>query len=176
MRTAVGAEGVSVRTETRAGLSELTRGIAFGAVSRLLLKLFSRVHVVLYRASGGRVGGRFRKTAPVLLLTTTGRRTGKRRTTPLLYLEDADRYVVVASVGGAPTHPAWYLNLRDVPAATIQVGNQKLAVSCETAGPEERARLWARVTRMYPKYDDYQAKTSREIPVVTLTPTATAHA
>ena len=150
--------------------------VAFGPVSRLILKVFSRVHVVLYRASGGRVGGRFRKTAPVLLLTTTGRKTGKRRTTPLLYVEDADRYVVVASVGGAPTHPAWYLNLRGDPAATIQVGNRKLAVGSETAGPEERARLWARVTQMYPKYDDYQAKTSREIPVVTLTPSATAHA
>ncbi|HEY8774878.1 MAG TPA: nitroreductase/quinone reductase family protein, partial [Gaiellaceae bacterium] len=96
-------------------------------MSRLILKVFSRVHVVLYGASGGRVGGRFRKTAPVLLLTTTGRKTGKRRTTPLLYVEDADRYVVVASVGGAPTHPAWYLNLRGDPAATIQVGNRKLA-------------------------------------------------
>jgi deazaflavin-dependent oxidoreductase (nitroreductase family) len=94
----------------------------------------------------------------------------------LLYVEDVDRYVVVASVGGAPRHPAWYLNLRGDPAATIQVGNRKLAVGFETAEPEERARLWARVTRMYPKYDDYQAKTSREIPVVTLTPSATTHA
>jgi deazaflavin-dependent oxidoreductase (nitroreductase family) len=150
--------------------------VAFGSVSRLILKLFSRVHVVFYRASGGRVGGRFRKTAPVLLLTTSGRKTGKRRTIPLLYVEDADRYVVVASVGGASRHPAWYLNLRGDPAATIQVGNRKLAVGSETAGPEERARLWARVTRMYPKYDDYQAKTSREIPVVTLRPSATTHA
>jgi F420H(2)-dependent quinone reductase len=141
-------------------------------VSRFILKLFSRLHVLFYRASGGRLGGRFRKTAPVLLLTTTGRKTGKQRTTPLLYLEQGDRYVVIASVGGAPKHPAWYLNLRGNPTATIQIGSRKLAVRAETAVPEERARLWPLVTQMYPSYDDYQAKTSREIPVVTLTPTA----
>jgi len=105
---------------------------------------------------------------PVLLLTTTGRKTGKRRTTPLLYVEEGDRYVVVASVGGAPSHPAWYLNLRSNPAATIQVGGRKVAVTAETAGLEERARLWPRLTQMWPRYDDYQAKTRREIPVVIL--------
>ena len=141
-------------------------------MSRFVLKLFSRVHVFLYQASGGRIGGRFRKTAPVLLLTTTGRKTGKRRTTPLLYVEDGERYVVVASVGGAPTHPGWYLNLRANPAATIQLGRRTLPVTAETAGPEERARLWALATRMYPSYDAYQAKTSREIPVVVLSPAA----
>ncbi len=141
-------------------------------MSRFVLMLFSRVHVFLYRASGGRIGGRFRKTAPVLLLTTTGRKTGKQRTTPLLYVEDGERYAVVASVGGAPTHPGWYLNLRANPAATIQLGRRTLPVTAETAGPEERARLWALATRMYPTYDAYQAKTSREIPVVVLSPAA----
>jgi deazaflavin-dependent oxidoreductase (nitroreductase family) len=136
-----------------------------------MLKLFSRIHVFLYRASGGRIGGRF-KAAPVLLLTTTGRKSGKRRTTPLLYAEDADRYVVVASVGGAPKHPAWYLNLRTDPEATIQVGSRTLGVHAETVPPDERARLWELVTRMYGPYDDYQAKTSREIPLVALTPAA----
>jgi F420H(2)-dependent quinone reductase len=139
-------------------------------VSRFVLTLFSRLHVFLYRASGGRIGGRFRRTAPVLLLTTTGRKTGKQRTTPLLYVEDGERYVVVASVGGAPAHPGWYLNLRANPAATIQIGSQKLRVTAETAGPDERARLWALATRMYPAYDAYQAKTSREIPIVLLSP------
>ncbi len=137
----------------------------------MILKLVSRVHVALYRASGGRIGGRF-KVAPVLLLTTTGRKTGKRRTTPLLYGEDAGRYVIVASVGGAPKHPAWYLNLRGNPEATIQVGGRKLEVHADTASPDERARLWTLMTQMYPGYDDYQAKTSREIPVVILTPAA----
>jgi len=136
-----------------------------------MLKLFSRIHVFLYRASGGRIGGRFR-AAPVLLLTTTGRKSGKQRTTPLLYAEDAGRYVVVASVGGAPKHPAWYLNLRGSPEANIQVGGRTLHTHAETVPPEERARLWAVMTRLYPPYDDYQAKTSREIPLVTLTPAA----
>jgi len=141
-------------------------------LSRRALTLFSRLHVLLYKAGGGRLGGSFGNGVPVLLLTTIGRTSGKQRTNPLLYLEDDDRYVVVASVGGAPTHPAWYLNLRANPAATIQIRNRRLAVRAETAGPEERARLWSRVTQLYPPYDDYQAKTTREIPVVTLTPSA----
>ena len=139
-------------------------------MSRIVLKLASRLHVALYRASGGRLGGHFRKTAPVLLLTTTGRKSGKQRTTPLLYVAEAGQYVVVASVGGAPRHPAWYLNLQGNPAATVQIGSRRIAVTARTASPEERARLWARATQMYPGYDDYQAKTSREIPVVILAP------
>lgn len=139
-------------------------------MSRIVLKLASRLHVALYRASGGRLGGRFRKTAPVLLLTTTGRKSGKQRTTPLLYVEEGGQYVIVASVGGAPRHPAWYLNLQGNPAATVQIGSRRIAVRAETASSEERARLWARATQMYPQYDDYQAKTSREIPVVILAP------
>ena len=136
-----------------------------------MLKLFSRLHVFLYKASGGRIAGRF-KAAPVLLLTTTGRKTGKRRTTPLLYGEDAGRYVVVASVGGAPKHPAWYLNLSGNGETTIQVDGRKLPVNAETALAAERARLWTLMTQLYPGYDAYQTKTSREIPVVVLTPTA----
>lgn len=136
-----------------------------------MLKVFSRLHVFLYRASGGRIGGRFR-AAPILLLTTTGRKTGRHRTTPLLYAEDAGRYVVVASVGGAPRHPAWYLNLCSDPEATIRVGAREVGVRADTVSPGERARLWALVTRMYPTYDAYQAKTSREIPLVALTPAA----
>jgi deazaflavin-dependent oxidoreductase (nitroreductase family) len=136
-----------------------------------VLKFLSQLHVLLYRASAGRIGGRL-KAAPVLLLTTKGRKTGKRRTTPLLYGEDGGRYVVVASVGGAPRHPAWYLNLSGNPEAAIQVGGRKLTVHADTASPEERARLWTLMTRLYPGYDDYQAKTSREIPVVVLTPSS----
>jgi deazaflavin-dependent oxidoreductase (nitroreductase family) len=138
-------------------------------MGRLFLKFFSKVNVLVYRASGGRVGSRF-KSAPVLLLATTGRKSGKRRTTPLLYAEDGGRYIVVASVGGAPKHPTWYLNLGADAGATIQVGGRKLDVRAETAAPDERARLWTVMTRMYPPYDDYQAKTSREIPIVILAP------
>jgi deazaflavin-dependent oxidoreductase (nitroreductase family) len=93
------------------------------------------------RASGGRLGGWLREGVPVLFLTTTGRTSGRRRTSPFLDVEEGDRYAVVASAGGAPSHPAWHLNLRSTPAATIQVGGRKLAVRAETAGPQERARL-----------------------------------
>lgn len=139
-------------------------------MNRRLLTALSRAHVGLFRASGRRLGGRIRSGAPVLLVTTTGRKSGKQRTTPLLYLEDAGRYVVIASVGGAPKHPAWYLNLLADPAATIEVGRRKLAVSASTASPEERARLWPLAVQIYRGYEDYQAKTTREIPIVILSP------
>ena len=135
---------------------------------RLFLVVVSRIHVALFRLTRGLVGSRMGKSMPVLLLTTTGRKSGKRRTTPLLYIEDAGRYVVVASVGGAPKHPAWYLNLQADPSATLEVRGRTLAVRAETAGPEERARLWRALTAMYPTYDTYQARTAREVPVVVL--------
>ena len=139
-------------------------------MNRSLLHAVSRIHVAFYRASRGRLLGRIGKGMPVLLLTTTGRKSGRRRTTPLLYLEDGGRYAVVASVGGAPQHPAWYLNLRADPRATVEIADRKRAVRAETAGPEERARLWLAATAMYPGYDTYQTRTSREIPIVVLTP------
>jgi deazaflavin-dependent oxidoreductase (nitroreductase family) len=139
-------------------------------LNRRLLTALSRAHVALFRASGGRLGGRIRSGAPVLLLTSTGRRSGTQRTTPLLYLEDGGRYVVIGSVGGAPKHPAWYLNLLVKPEATIEVGRRKLAVTAGTASAEERARLWPLAVRIYPGYENYQAKTIREIPVVILAP------
>lgn len=140
-------------------------------MSRRLLTALSRAHVALYRASGGRLGGRIPSGAPVLLLTTTGRKSGKQRTTPLLNLEDGGRYVVIASVGGASKHPVWYLNLLANPVATIEVGGRELAVTARRAEPEERARLWPLAVQMYAGYDDYQARTTREIPVVILVPT-----
>ena len=103
-----------------------------------------------------------------MLLTTTGRKTGKERTTPLLYLEDAGRYVVIASLGGAPKHPVWYLNLLANPAAAVRVGKRRIAVTAETASPEEKERLWPLAVQMYASYAGYQAKTDREIPVVVL--------
>jgi len=139
-------------------------------VNRRLLTAVSRAHVAVFRLSSGRVAGRIAGGAPVLLLTTTGRKSGMQRTTPLLYLEDGGRYVVVASVGGAPKHPAWYLNLLANPSVTIDVGRRKLAVTASTAPTEERARLWPLLVRMYRGYADYQAKTTRKIPVVILAP------
>ena len=126
-----------------------------------------RLHAALFRASGGRIGGRM-VNSPVLLLNTTGRKSGKRRTTPLLYLQDNGSYVIVASNGGTAAHPAWWHNLRARIEATIEVGGRELRVRAEEAGPSERERLWPRLVAMYPPYEDYQKKTDREIPVLLL--------
>ncbi len=130
-------------------------------------KWATRLHASLFRASNGRVGGRM-FASPVLLLVATGRKTGRGRTTPLLYLEDGDRYVIVASNGGAPKHPVWWLNLRANPEATVELGARKPRVRATEARGEEKRRLWKRLVQMYGPYESYQRKTDREIPVVVL--------
>ncbi len=137
--------------------------------SRMVMRCFTATHKFWYRLTGGRIGGRFGKV-PVLLLTTRGRRSGRPWTTPLSYLEDNGDFVVIASAGGSDRHPAWYLNLRSKPDATIEVGARTLAVTAETAAPEEKARLWPRIVDMYAGYEDYQRRTKRDIPVVILRP------
>lgn len=134
-----------------------------------IVRAAAALHRWVYRRTGGRVGGRLARS-PVLLLTTTGRRTGKPRTTPLLYLGDGDRLVIVASYGGDDRAPAWYRNLEANPEVTVEVGRSRRRMHAEDAAGEEQVRLWERLTRMYPPYDDYQARTSRRIPVVILTP------
>jgi F420H(2)-dependent quinone reductase len=128
---------------------------------------FTQAHVRAYRLSGGRLGGKFRG-APVLLLHHVGRKSGRERTSPLLYLGDGDDLVIVASNGGARRHPVWWLNLRESPATTVEVGSEKRAVVARQASPEEKARLWPRLVEMYAPYADYQKRTSREIPVAIL--------
>lgn len=135
----------------------------------LAWKAVSALHKAVYRASGGRVLGRIRGV-PVLLLTTTGRKSGRARSTPLLYVPDADAYVLAASNGGRPSHPSWYRNLEHQPAAKILVGNRTLTVRATVASQDERARLWDLLTSRYPPFAAYQRKTSRRIPVVTLRP------
>ena len=122
-------------------------------------------HVFVYRLTGGRLlasrsGGGF------LLLTTIGRKSGRRRTRPLLYMKDDDTYVLVASFAGAPRHPAWYLNLRSNPAVAVQVKGYKFSAIAETATAEERSRLWPKVIAVFANYDEYQKRTAREIPLV----------
>jgi deazaflavin-dependent oxidoreductase (nitroreductase family) len=128
------------------------------------------VHAAVYRASGGRVGGRA-GNLPVLLLTTTGRKTGKQRTTPLLFIRDGDDLVVVASNGGMDWFPAWWLNLQRCSAAVIEIGRERRDVIAGKADPERRTRLWPEFTRPYPGYLEYEARTTREIPLVILHPT-----
>jgi deazaflavin-dependent oxidoreductase (nitroreductase family) len=136
-------------------------------VLALLKKALFCFHVGAYRLTSGRMLSKV-VGAPVLLLTTTGRKTGKRRTWPLLYLVEGDSYVVVASNGGSPTHPSWYLNLTSNPAATIQLGSYHISVDAQTASPEEKAFLWPKMVELYSGYETYQGRTKRQIPLVML--------
>ena len=136
---------------------------------RLGLKLGSGAHTRVYRATGGRLFGRMGKS-PILLLNTVGRKTGRKRTSPLLYVMDGEDFVIIASKGGAPTHPAWYLNLKANPDATVEVGDREVRVRAEEVDSEEKVRLWQKMVEMYPTYDDYQTKTKREIPLLVLRP------
>jgi len=108
---------------------------------------------------------------PTLLLFTRGRKTGRTNTSPLIYGKQGDNYVIIASKGGAPSHPAWYLNLQANPECEIQVAHDKMTVTARTASGSEREELWLQLTQIYPPYIDYQASTSRQIPVVVLEPT-----
>ena len=134
--------------------------------------LLGEDHVRAYRESGGEEGYLW-NGAPSLLLTTTGRKTGEARTSPLIFARDGDDYLIVASVGGMPKHPAWYLNLQAEPAARIQVEDEVLDVVARTASDEEKPRLWGIVNEVWPNYDTYQSRTERVIPVVVLTPVGT---
>lgn len=117
-------------------------------------------HVQNYRATDGV------DDPNVLILTTTGRRSGEPRSVPLIFSRDGDRLVLVASLGGAPHHPIWYLNLRDDPEVFIQVQRERFAARARTASGDERARLWRMMVSILPDYEDFQARTTREIPLV----------
>lgn len=133
------------------------------------LTLIGEDHVRAYRESGGDIGYLW-NGVPTLLLTVTGRRTGRQRTSALIFGRDGADYLVVASKGGAPTPPSWYLNLRAEPRADIQVKGQRLAVIAWTAGAADKPRLWQIMTTLWPNYDAYQSRTDRDIPVVVLSP------
>lgn len=146
-----------------------TRGRPYPRRVALTQKLQTTLHTILYRFSGGRIGATI-LGMPMLLLTTWGRRTGKLRTTPLLYLPDDSTFVLVASNGGAVQHPTWWFNLRDHPEALVQIGPARGRVYAVEASPAERRRLWPLVLQIYPPYARYQARTDREIPLIILHP------
>jgi deazaflavin-dependent oxidoreductase (nitroreductase family) len=128
-------------------------------------------HTFLYRRTGGRIG----HTIPgvpgkMLLLDHVGARSGTKRTSPLLYVKDGSNLVIVASKGGFPKHPAWFHNLIANPDTTMQIGSEQRLVHARVATPEERERLWALVVRAYSGYENYRARTDREIPLVVLEP------
>jgi deazaflavin-dependent oxidoreductase (nitroreductase family) len=152
------------------GGSKASRGREFSPLADRIFRLVTAGHTAVYRATGGRLGGKM-QGSPVLLLETIGRKSGKKRTTPLLYLPDGRNTVIVASKGGAAKHPAWWLNLRANPETAVQVGPRTLEMRAEETTGEDRERLWRRLVAMYPGYADYQRRTDREIPVVRLRPT-----
>jgi deazaflavin-dependent oxidoreductase (nitroreductase family) len=124
-------------------------------------------HIRRYVDSDGEDGHDWRGV-PTLLLTTVGRKTGRRRRSALIYGRDGDRYLLVASQGGADAHPAWYLNLVEHPEVELQVGPDRYPAVARTASPDEKPALWKAMTAIWPAYDDYQKKTDRQIPVVIL--------
>jgi proline iminopeptidase len=130
--------------------------------------LFGEEHVRRYRETGGEVGHIWKEGSTILLLTTTGRTSGEPRTTPLIYAQDGDAYVIVASKGGAPEHPGWYENLQKTPQVELQVRDEVFPARARTAEGEERERLWKKANEVWRHYDEYQTKTDREIPVVVL--------
>jgi deazaflavin-dependent oxidoreductase (nitroreductase family) len=131
--------------------------------------LFGDEHVRQYEATGGKIGHDW-NGAEVLILHTTGRKSGAIRKLPLIYGRDGKNYLIVASKGGAPDNPGWYRNLIAHPDAAIQVHDEVIPVTARTATPEEKRRLWRIMTVQWPDYDQYQSRTKREIPVVLLTP------
>jgi len=127
-----------------------------------------RIHAAVFRLTGGRIGGRV-YSSPVLLLHHTGAKSGKERVSPLLYMPDGERIVIVASKGGYTKHPAWFHNLMANPEATVELPKKgRMTVRAHRATPEERGELWPRLVKMYSGYAAYQKSTPREIPVVVL--------
>ncbi|HVS28844.1 MAG TPA: nitroreductase family deazaflavin-dependent oxidoreductase [Solirubrobacteraceae bacterium] len=140
-----------------------------GSAALKLFNVFTGGNVALYRLSGGRLGGKV-SGAPVLLLDHVGRKSGRQRTTPVLYMHDGDDLIVVASRAGSDANPAWWLNLQANPATTVRVRSERRSVVARQATPEENERLWPRLVEMYSDYAVYKERTERAIPVIVLRP------
>jgi deazaflavin-dependent oxidoreductase (nitroreductase family) len=138
------------------------------AVKDALFRVATGLHSGLYRRTGGRIAGRMFKQ-PMMLLTTTGRRSGEPRSTMLLCIKDGDRFLAVASFGGDDRDPQWFKNLQANPEATIEVEGETIPVRARVADPEEKQALWPKVLAAYKGYANYQRRSSRDIPVVILT-------
>jgi deazaflavin-dependent oxidoreductase (nitroreductase family) len=135
-----------------------------------LVNRFIDLHSTVYRLSGGLIGGRIPGGPKMLLLDHVGAKSGRKRTNPLVYIEDGDDLVIVASKGGHPRHPAWFHNLMANPATVVQTGLRRRNVQARRASDEEHERLWPRVVDAYSGYQGYQRKTQRRIPLVILEP------
>lgn len=139
-------------------------------IAHVFIRVMSALNIWAYRATGGKVGGRFLRGAPVCLLTMTGRKSGRRLTAPLIYLADGPRVVLVASKGGMAKNPLWYENLVANPRCEVEIGRDRRPMIARTASAGEKQALWPRLVAVYRDYDDYQARTERDIPVVILDP------
>lgn len=131
------------------------------------IRLIGRLHAWLWQLARGKLGNAFGR-APFMMLTTKGRKTGRLRTTPVLYLEDGGDLIVVASFGGNDMHPAWYLNLERCPEAEVIVKGERRRLLAHIASPEEKKLIWPRLVKMYSNFDIYQQQTNREIPLLRL--------
>jgi deazaflavin-dependent oxidoreductase (nitroreductase family) len=140
-----------------------------------LLRFTGKLNIPVYRLTGGRIGGRINR-APVLLLTATGRKSGQKRTVPVVYLADGERQVVIGSNAGHTNEPAWSLNLKANPDAEVEIGRDRRQVRARIAEGEERADLWRRHNEQYSGFDDYRGRTDRDIAVFVLEPRPAASA
>lgn len=147
----------------------IRRAVRGAIYSDFAWRRLTEAHTRLYRLSGGSVGSKVRGV-DILLLDHVGRKTGKQRTSPLLYITDGENLVIVASKGGSRKHPLWWLNLRNAPETTVQVGRRRRRVRAREARDAERERLWSRLVEVWPDYARYQRRTGRRIPVVILEP------
>jgi deazaflavin-dependent oxidoreductase (nitroreductase family) len=132
------------------------------------MPLYGKEHVERYEATGGAEGYHWRNGTTILLLHTRGRRSGKEYVSPLIFREYEGKYLIVASKGGAPEPPDWYLNLEADPEVTVQIKDDTFTAKARTADPEEKPAMWQHMVEVWPDYDEYQKKTDREIPVVVL--------
>ena len=139
-------------------------------IAKPVIRTMSLVNTWIYRLSGGRIGGRWMHGEPILLLTTVGRKSGEKRTAPLVYLEDGPRVIIVGSQGGMAKDPLWVKNIDANPDVEIEMGSQKRQMRARRGSPVEKSHYWPALCKMNPDYGDYQARTVREIPVVILDP------
>jgi deazaflavin-dependent oxidoreductase (nitroreductase family) len=140
------------------------------AILKPLVKVFSGLNTWLYRLTNGKLGGTYLHGIPVLLLTVVGRKSGRRITVPLTYIEDGDRFIIAASRTGMDQHPLWYLNLEATPEVEVQIGSVNRPMRAHTADDAERAHYWPKLVAANPDYGFYQERTTRKIPVVMLAP------
>ncbi|HYC55393.1 MAG TPA: nitroreductase family deazaflavin-dependent oxidoreductase [Candidatus Binatia bacterium] len=139
-------------------------------IAKPIIRVMSAVNTWMYRASGGRLGARWMYGAPVMLMTTIGRKSGQPRTVPLLYLRDGERIIIVGSQGGMSKDPLWVANVAANPNVEVEIGSVRRKMRARRGSAEEKARYWPDLCRMYPDYGDYQSRTTRDIPVLILEP------